>query len=159
MNIIITLPIDLIAEIAEGRKLVEIRKSCPTLFNPDGDIVWVKTKGADKVPMCFEIDHFEKSNDFEDVWKRYRSQMGINQAWWKKYTQNAIEVVIWHIKNVQVFQPNLSFSETFPNLPAPQSYIYTAKGIIQTKHRNVKKREAKEGAEGWRMAPPKTAVQ
>jgi len=150
MNIIITLPIDLIAEIAEGRKLVEIRKSCPALFNPDGDIVWVKTKGADKVPMCFEIDHFEKSNDLEGVWKRYHSVIGVPYAWWSEYVHNAIQVVIWHIKNVQVFQPNLSFSETFPNLPAPQSYIYTAKGIIPTKHRTVKKKEPKEGDESRR---------
>lgn len=159
MNIIITLPIDLIAEIAEGRKLVEIRKSIPALFNPDEDIVWVKTKGADKVPMCFEIDHFERSSDLQAVWERYHLQMGINQAWWKKYTQDAIEVVIWHIKNVQVFQPNLSFSLSFPNLPAPQSYIYTAKGIIPTKHRSIMKKEPKEGEEGWRLTPTKTAVQ
>lgn len=159
MNIIITLPIVLIQEIAEGRKLVMIRKSCPTLFNPDGDIVWVKTKGEDKVPMCFEIDHFERSSDLMAVWERYHSQMGVSQVWWCKYTQDAIEVVIWHIKNVQVFQPNLTFSLSFPNLPAPQSYIYTAKGIIPTKHRKVKKREAKEGAEDWRMAPPKKAIQ
>lgn len=159
MNIIITLPIDLIAEIAEGRKLVEIRKSCPALFNPDGDIVWVKTKGADKVPICFEIDHFERETNLQAVWERYHSQMGISQVWWYKYTKDAIEVVIWHIKNVQVFQPNLSFSKSFPNLPAPQSYIYTAKGIIPTRHRNVKKREAKEGAEDCREAPPKKAIQ
>lgn len=145
MNIIITLPIDLIAEIAEGRKTVEIRKTCPTLFNPDEDIVWVKTKGEDKVPMCFEIDHFEKSYNFEDVWKRYHLQMGVNQAWWKNYTQGEIVVVIWHIKNIQVFQPNLSFFETFPNLPPPQSYIYTAKGLIPTKHRMFKRDGRKEG--------------
>jgi len=159
MNIIITLPIDLIAEIAEGRKQVEIRKSIPTLFNPDGDIVWVKTKGADKVPMCFEIDHFERSTDLQAVWERYHSQIGVPFAWWAKYTQNTKEVVIWHIKKVQVFQPNFVFHLSFPNLPAPQSYIYTAKGIIPTKHRNVKKREPKEGAENWRMLPPKKAIQ
>lgn len=159
MNIIITLPIDLIAEIAEGRKRVEIRKSVPTLFNPDGDIVWVKTKGADKVPMCFEIDHFEKCTDLEDVWQRYKTQIGVSKAWYLKYTQHAIEVVIWHIKNVRVIQPNLTFSLSFPNLPAPQSYIYTAKGIIPSKHRKVKKREAKEGAEDCRNCQPQKAVQ
>lgn len=145
MNIIITLPADLIREIAEGRKTVEIRKTCPSHFNPDEDIVWVKTKGADKVPMCFEIDHFEKSYNFEDVWKRYQSQIGVDKAWWTKYTQGEIVVVIWHIKNVHVFYPNLSFSKSFPNLPAPQSYIYTAKGIIPTKHRIFKRDGHKEG--------------
>lgn len=144
MNIIITLPIDLIAEIAEGRKLVEIRKSCPTIFNPDEDIVWVKTKGADKVPMCFEIDYFEKDCDIENVWERYKSQIRVPFAWWSQYVQNTKEVVIWHIKNVQVFQPNLSFSETFPGVPTPQSYIYTAKGIIPTKHRMFKRDGHKE---------------
>lgn len=159
MNIIITLPIDLIAEIAEGRKTVEIRKTCPTLFNPDEDMVWVKTKGADKVPMCFQIDHFVKLSYIENVWERYHSQMGVNQAWWKKYTQITKEVVIWHIKNVQVFQPNLSFSETFHNVQEPHNYIYTAKGIIPTRHRNVKKREPKEGAEDCRDLPPQKAIQ
>lgn len=150
MNIIITLPIELVAEIAEGRKQVEIRKSLPPLFNPDEDIVWVKTKGQDKVPMCFSVAYFEKSSDFEDVWERFKSQIGVPYAWFRKYVQGAIEVVIWHIKEVQVFSPNLSFSETFPNLPAPQSYIYTAKGIIPSRHRRCPKKGSQQSGNDCR---------
>ena len=125
MNIIITLPINLVAEIAEGRKQVEIRKSFPHNFNPDEDVVWVKTKGEDKVALCFTVSHFGASNDMADVWKRYHKQICVPYCWYFSYVQNAKLISIWHIQRVTIFTPNLSFSHTFKGVPAPQQYIYT----------------------------------
>ncbi len=147
MNIIITLPINLVADIAEGRKQVEIRKSIPKDFNTDNDIVWVKTKGYDKIAICFEISHFEEETDLKAVWQKYHAQLGINQLWWENYVRSTPKLAIWHIKQVHIFQPNLSFSEIFPDKTAPQSYIYTYKGLIPTRHRTTKKDFRKTNAE------------
>ena len=125
MNIIITLPIELVAEIAEGRKQVEIRRNIPISFNTHQEVVWVKAKGSDKVPLCFEVSHFEEDNDTNAVWLRYGKQIGVLYAWYQKYVRNARKVAIWHIKRVHIFMPNLTFSKTFGGIKAPQSYVYT----------------------------------
>lgn len=126
MNIIITLPINLVAEIAEGRKQVEIRKSYPNYFYPSKDVVWVKTKGEDKVSLCFTVSHFGASKDMADVWIRYHKKIGVPYAWYSSYVQNAKLIYIWHIQRVSIFTPNLSFSDTFKGITAPQQYCYTA---------------------------------
>lgn len=125
MNIIITLPIELIAEIAEGRKQVEIRKFIPHNFNMNHDVVWVKTKGRDKVPMSFEISYFDEESDIEVVWRRYKDLIRVPFAWYQQYVGNSRKITIWHIKRVHMFMPNLCFSKTFPGKKAPQSFIYT----------------------------------
>lgn len=125
MNIIITLPMHLVADIANCHKRIEIRKSRPKHFNAERDIVWVKVKGSDKLAMCFKISYFEKGYDLNAVWNRYHGVIGVLYAWWEKYVRNADVVYIWHIKNVFVLQPPLTFSKTFPGVKAHQSYIYT----------------------------------
>lgn len=135
MNIIITLPIELIAEIAEGRKQVEIRKSIPHNFNMNHDVVWVKTKGSDKVPMCFEISYFDEESDTEVVWRRYEDLICVPFAWYQQYVRKARRIAIWHIKRVHMFMPNLTFSETFEGIKAPQSFVYTKVGLDSIMHR------------------------
>ena len=125
MNIIITLPINLVAEIAEGRKQVEIRKSFPHNFNPDEDVVWVKTKGTDKVAICFKVSHFEESSDIAYICRRYQYKVGVPYGWLWSYAHKAKHIYVWHIEQVSIFRPNLSFSDTFKGLPAPQQYCYT----------------------------------
>lgn len=125
MNIIITLPINLVAEIAEGRKQVEIRKSFPKNFNPDEDVVWVKTKGKDKVALCFTVSHFEASSDIAFICRRYQFKVRVPFDWLMSYTQNAKRICVWHIQRVTIFTPNLSFSDTFKGMTAPQQYCYT----------------------------------
>lgn len=125
MNIIITLPINLIAEIAEGRKQVEIRKSFPKNFNPDEDVVWVKTKGKDKVALCFTVSHFSEWYDIEDVWRCYNKKIGMPYAWLCTYAKRGERICVWHIQRVTLFYPNLSFSKTFKGKSAPQQYCYT----------------------------------
>lgn len=125
MNIIITLPIILVAEIANGHKQVEIRKHKPFDFDTENDVVWVKVKGSDKVAMCLEISFFEESQDTDDVWQRYKNVIGVPFAWWHTYVCFAHKVVIWHIKRIHIFMPHLCFSQTFPGKKAPQSFIYT----------------------------------
>lgn len=125
MNIIITLPINLVAEIAAGRKQVEIRKSFPHNFNPDEDVVWVKTKGKDKVALCFKVSHFEASSDIAFICRRYQYKVGVPSSWLWSYAHKAKRIYVWHIQQVSIFRPNLSFSDTFKGVTAPQQYCYT----------------------------------
>ena len=125
MNIIITLPINLVAEIAAGRKQVEIRKSFPHNFNPDVDVVWVKTKGKDKVALCFTVSYFREFYDIADVWQRYRNKIGVPYAWLCSYAKRGERIYVWRIQRVTIFTPNLSFSATFKGVTAPQQFCYT----------------------------------
>lgn len=125
MNIIITLPINLVAEIAEGRKQVEIRKSLPLYFYPDRDVVWVKTKGENKVALCFTVSRIEASKNITDVWQRYQNKIGVPYEWFISYAQKAKRIFIWHIQKVTMFSPNLSYYDTFNEISAPQQYFYT----------------------------------
>ena len=125
MNIIITLPINLVAEIAAGRKQVEIRKSFPHNFNPDEDVVWVKTKGEDKVALCFTVSYFREFYDIADVWQCYRKKIGIPYVWLCSYAKRGERICVWHIQRVTIFTPNLTFSATFKGVTAPQQYCYT----------------------------------
>lgn len=159
MNIIITLPLSLVTALANGRATVMITKFIPSHFYPDDDIVWVKTKGVDEVPLCLYIDHIEENCDSEAVWQRYKDELPNPYGFYREFVHNVKRVNVWHIKDMYSFIFKRFFSETFPNFQEPQTYIYTAKGFIPTKHRKVKKREAKEGAEDCRDLPPKMAVQ
>lgn len=143
MNIIITLPINLVAEIAEGRKQVEIRKSFPMLFNPVEDIVWVKTKGADKVALCITISHIEASSDIAFICRRYQYKNRVPFDRLMSYTKKAKRIYVWHIQRVTIFTPNLSFSDTFKRMKGPQQYYYT-KVQLSDIDTNVKKQTARK---------------
>lgn len=159
MNIIITLPIELVCEIANGHKQVEIRKNMPCHFNNENDVVWVKVKGSDKVAMAFEISNFEKGVDLNAVWKRYQGIIGVHYASWQKYVRKTDVVYIWHIKRVHIFMPHLYFSKTFPGKKAPQSYIYTDVTLQSIMHLIERVRCYETDGKARRRMPRKKAIQ
>lgn len=58
MNIVITLPREIIAEIIDERRWVLVRRFVPNRFNIDEDVVLVVEKGTKNIPILFSIKQF-----------------------------------------------------------------------------------------------------
>lgn len=46
MDVIITLPTNLIQLIKDGKKTIELRKNRPLFFNPEEDVIYICKKGT-----------------------------------------------------------------------------------------------------------------
>lgn len=124
MNIIITLPQELIADILNGHKTIELRKTCPGCFINDMDWVYVVTKGKDTVQLAFQITRFDKTSFFEQVWNFYGNRLGITYDRFAKYTKNAPYVFLWHISTIAYAIKPIPLSDFECWGKKTQSYVY-----------------------------------
>lgn len=124
MNIIITLPQELIADILNGHKTIELRKSHPMCFRENIDWVYVVTKGKATVQLAFQITKFIQTSFFGQIWHVYHKRFCIPYDWFVKYTQNEPYVYLWHIGTIAYADKPIPLSNIKSNAKAPQSYIY-----------------------------------
>lgn len=124
MNIIITLPQELIADILNGHKTIELRKTCPGCFRNDIDWVYVVTKGKASVQLAFQVTKFYQTSFFGQVWHVYHKRLCIPYDWFVKYTQNEPYVYLWHIGTIAYAEKPIPLSDIKPWGKAPQSYVY-----------------------------------
>lgn len=125
MNIVITLPTELIAEILEGRKQIEIRKSQPKYFDIERDSVFVVMKKTTSVPISFTISKIEEVSDKETAWCRFKNKFRIPYAWFKRYTDPSEVIYLWHIHSVIYYWPHIMMEDDLLIKRAPQQYCYT----------------------------------
>lgn len=104
MNIVITLPIDLISHIVEGRKTIEVRKNFPKNFKLNEDWVYVCCAGQHKIMIAFKVKMLVTSNNPAWVWKHYGGQIRCPYQWWKEYTSKGNALKLWFIDNVRVLE-------------------------------------------------------
>lgn len=126
MNIVITLPSELAHLIYEESKKVEVRKNFPKLFDPLNDVVYVCEKGTNQVTGMFTLESHEEINDPGQVWAQYGANLGIDEEWWRSYTEKPQTLHLWHIKNAEQFPEQYPLMSVFGIEKAPQSYAYTA---------------------------------
>lgn len=124
MNIIITLPQELIADILNGHKTIELRKNFPTNYVEDLDWVYVVTKGKATVQLAFQISGYELTNMFGHIWKFKGKRLCIPYDWFAKYTQNAHYVFLWYIGKIAYAEKPIPLSDIKSNAKAPQSFVY-----------------------------------
>lgn len=124
MNIIITLPQELIAEILNGHKTIELRKNFPIHYRENLDWVYVVTKGKATVQLAFQISGYIKSNMFGHIWQFKGKRLCIPFDWYAKYTQNARYVVLWQIVKIAYAKKPIPLSDIKHNAKAPQSFVY-----------------------------------
>lgn len=124
MNIIITLPQELIAEILNGHKTIELRKNHPMYYRENIDWVYVVTKGKATLQLAFQIAAYEHTNMFGHVWKFKRKRLCILYDWYAKYIQNARYIWLWYIGKIAYAKKPIPLSDIKPNAKAPQSFIY-----------------------------------
>lgn len=127
MNIVITLPEDLIKKIALGQKTVEVRKNYPKDFDPAIDSVYVVKKGTNDVVMRFQMYNFNHAYHVKFAWALYHSQMGIPYEWYRDYTMGHDKIYLWKISSVFCFFVPWQL-KTLTNLTNnPQSFAYIRK--------------------------------
>lgn len=124
MDIIITLPHELICDILSGVKTIELRSKIPSRFNTYIDKVYVCEKGKHRIPVYFSIGSFTKFSLDEDVDKRLALAASVPVEWVKDYRKGKKNVYAWLIADVFP-TPNPSYLWHKMNVKKnPQSFNY-----------------------------------
>lgn len=125
MNVIITLPIELISEIAEGRKTIEVRKTIPTRLNEETDWIYVCCTGKRKVMIAFRVSKFKKAKDSAGIWAQLGGQIRCSYPWWLEYTKDKRTLFFWYISDVHVINRQTDAWLKIVKDKNPQSFKYT----------------------------------
>ena len=121
MNILITLPKNLIEKIISGEKLYEMRKCLPKNMKIGEDGFFVVEKGTDDVRCWCRVDTVNKTyiNNYLMDW--YVSNLGVPAEYIEKYA-NGKKVYLWKIGKVIVLQ-DLTRGSLFVD-KNPQQFAY-----------------------------------
>lgn len=124
MNVVITLPVELIAEILEGRKTFEIRSKVPQKFNPDEDVVYVVEKTTKRIPLYFTIRTFYTywQNESVNAWLAQHASVPV--GWVKSYRTGKLRISVWDIACVCKLCDETALWGKLEMNTAPQSFIY-----------------------------------
>ena len=125
MNVIITLPSDLIAAIVSRQNQIEFRKNLPRHFNSIDDWVYVIEKGTKNVVARFRVNYFQKEYDPIEIWHTYGHLIWVNSDWFMKYASTTRDYYLWHISEPEYLEKPLHRGAFFGLSSNPQSYVYT----------------------------------
>lgn len=124
MNIAITLPASLCAEIMNKRKLVEVRKRYPKNFDCEHNCVYVIVKGTHNVCCSFTVSKFEYHKSVISMWYLYSQFIRAPYCAIAQYANDKKGCYAWIIKEVTPYKPALNAEEHFDILHNPQQFIY-----------------------------------
>lgn len=125
MNIVITLPHELIQAILDGKKTVEVRTRIPKDFHKECDVVYVVEKGTKTCPLYFSIWNFEEFYDCGHAFLAAEDKACVPKRELSNYLQDCFFPVLWHIGRVC---PIVDISYEYKMLGIyrnPQCYCYT----------------------------------
>lgn len=124
VDIIITLPRNLILAILMGKKSVECRKTFPKI-GFQYRRVWFVEKGTSYVRGCFTIDHVSEHHDYFKLWHEYGREIFVDEQWFNDYAKTAKKALyLWHIAKVFKCEDKIDVREYFGVRHNPQSFIY-----------------------------------
>lgn len=122
MNVIITLPENLIELILSGEKLFEMRKCLPARMEIGEDGFFAIEKGTDKVRCWCRVDHVTKLIMTTQLSEQYSPELGVSPEFILDYAPVETLVYMWRISKV-VKLDKLS-RESFYLRDNPQSFVY-----------------------------------
>ena len=124
MDIVITLPKNLIDKILSGEKTVEVRTHKPIMFGLYRDIVYVVQKGTRRVVMNFTVEDFLDVDRAGLLFIYNEGNIGVDLNWLMKYAANKKKFSVWCIGCVSSLEcMNLTLDDLHVKV-APQSYAY-----------------------------------
>lgn len=126
MNIIITLPINLIEKIEDGEKTIELRKNCPSNFHPQKDVVYICEKGKKNVVGYMVVSHIVHATNWLKTWEDFGSDIGVPFDWYFEYAADAEKLYLYFIEKFVRFDRPLGLLPYFLKCTPPQSYTYTS---------------------------------
>ena len=120
MNVVITLPRDLINKILTGEKKFEMRKSCPYRLR-NGDGVFVIEKGTDIVRCFFVVDSIISMDSCKAF--PWAPDLGVSFQYVEDYCKSARRIYMWEIGEIRQLT---NYSRALLGLKSnPQSFVYT----------------------------------
>ena len=129
MNIIITLPTNLIQLIKEGKKTIELRKHCPLLFVSNKDVIYICKKGTACVVGYMKIDAVVVTLNKYAILTEWAKDIAVPQEWIKNYIKDAKVLYGYFIRYYREFEKPLPIKEQFNVSRAPQSFVYTTENV------------------------------
>lgn len=121
MNILITLPKNLIEEIISGRKIFEMRKCLPKNMKFGEDGFFVVEKGTDCIRCWCRVDNWIFTYIDQYIAGRFNYRLCVPEEYIEKYA-NGKMVYLWKIGKVKIFE-NLKRDELLVDRN-PQQYAY-----------------------------------
>ena len=103
MNILITLPKNLLDKILSGEKKYEMRKCLPKNMKLGEDGFFVVEKGTDEVRCWCRVDKITETYIEDNSIDWYASRLCVPAEYIEKYA-NGKKVYLWQIGKVKVFQ-------------------------------------------------------
>lgn len=103
MNILITLPNDLIEKIISGDKKFEMRKCLPKLMKIGEDGFFVVEKGTNDVRCWCRVDEVRETSIDHYSAGRFASRLCVSEEYIKNYA-NREKVYLWKIGKVIVIE-------------------------------------------------------
>lgn len=125
MNVVITLPKNLITAIVSGAKTIEFRKSYPKDFDCRKDCVFVIEKGTRNVVAYFLVSDFQYETNPMEIWRDYSIQIGVPFFWFMAYAPRCRAYYLWRIRKAAYLYTPLDREFSFGLTTNPQSYVYT----------------------------------
>lgn len=125
MNVVITLPENLIAAIVSGAKTIEFRKSYPKDFDCRNDCVYIIEKGTRNVVAYFLVSDFQYENDPVEIWRNYSIQIGVPFFWFMAYAPRCRSYYLWRIRKASYLYTPLDRELSFGLTTNPKDYVYT----------------------------------
>ena len=125
MNVVITLPADLIAAIKDKKKCFEVRSKLPRNFDPQKDVVFVCQKGTNKVPIYFTILKFYTYTKHSDCNDYIAKKAAVPTQWIANYMENKDCIHAWVIGYVCELSSPVFVWHQLQIKHNPQSFIYT----------------------------------
>ena len=126
MNIVITLPHELIHEIKEGRKIIEVRSQIPKYFNRKKDVVYVVEKGTKNIALFFTIFRYEIWSPLENLDKKLATDAAVPEDWITQYRRSKRQLCVWNIACVCSLPKAMINLTHLRILRAPQGYVYSS---------------------------------
>lgn len=126
MNILITLPAQLIAKIADGHKTIEIRSKIPKHFNCNQDYCYVAQQGSKSITLRFKISQFKWGDDYPSIWTYWQHDFAVPEDWFLRYTKNKSICWFWFIdkQSVEIIDNGVDLYNSLHLKTNPQSYRY-----------------------------------
>lgn len=126
MNIIITLPSNLIQLIKEGKKTIELRKNCPNSFDTKDDVIYICQKGSASVVGYMKISHIVWTQNKYGILANWTKEIAVNPLWIENYIRDAKDLYGFFIDKYKEFDKPFSLRKYLAIKRAPQSFVYTA---------------------------------
>lgn len=124
MNVVITLPKNLIDAILDGKKLLELRKSMPRLLRKGEDGFFVVEKGTKCIRCWCRVDEIQIVSGLFSLTKETCEMLAVSKEYVDTYRSNAKFIYLWRIGKVKRFEDGAVTLEDLVVDRAPQSFAY-----------------------------------